>query len=97
MNDNQILINDVASGEQTKEKLTELNKNLEKYTVDKHTQKIEKDCIIQQNITSPRNALNDELNEFIKCIINKKEPIINGINAQSALKIALQIQEEIIG
>ena len=74
-----------------------LNKNLKKYIVDKHTQKIEKDCTKQQNITSPRNALNDELNEFIKCIINKKEPIINGINAQSALKIALQIQDEIIG
>jgi predicted dehydrogenase len=39
--------------------------------------------------------LQKELASFIDCVINRKEPLVSGSTARQALKIALQIQEQI--
>ncbi len=39
--------------------------------------------------------LQKELQAFIDCVINKKEPLVSGVVARQALEVALKIQNQI--
>ena len=72
-----------------------LNKNLDIYSIDNNG--VIKQCNKEHKMEKSRNALYDELDNFIDSIYYKKQPMINGESGRKALEIALEIQGLIFG
>ena len=52
--------------------------------------------IVYDKLTiNPHNALRKELEDFIRCIEYLKSPVVDGNSGYNALKVAIDIQNEI--